>query len=202
MSTISRARIVVLISGGGSNLQAVLDACADSTLPADVVAVFSNRADAFGLERAARAGVPAVAFPKEKATDRQAYDTLLAQAVLAYQPDWVVLAGWMRLLSTNFLSAFPGRVINLHPALPGAFPGTHAIERAMQAYQRGEITHTGVMVHLVPDEGIDSGPVLAQAVVPIFPEDNLETLEARVHQQEHELLVNTLEMVLLKTKIH
>lgn len=202
MSNSTRARIVVLISGGGSNLQAILDSCADGRLPANVVAVFSNRADAYGLDRAAKAGVPAVAFPKDKATSRTEYDTMLAQAVLAYQPDWVVLAGWMRLLSTNFLSAFPGRVINLHPALPGAFPGTYAIERALQAFQRGEIAHTGVMVHLVPDEGVDSGPVLAQAVVPILADDTLEALEARIHRQEHELLVETLEMVLMKTRMH
>lgn len=202
MSNSTRARIVVLISGGGSNLQAILDSCADGRLPANVVAVFSNRADAYGLDRAAKAGVPAVAFPKDKATSRTEYDTMLAQAVLAYQPDWVVLAGWMRLLSTNFLSAFPSRVINLHPALPGAFPGTHAIERALQAFQRGEIAHTGVMVHLVPDEGVDSGPVLAQAVVPILADDTLEALEARIHRQEHELLVETLEMVLMKTRMH
>lgn len=201
MSKPYRARIVVLISGSGSNLQAILDACAEGRLPADVVAVFSNRADAYGLERASQAGVPAVFFPKDAAINRQVYDAQLAQAVLAYQPDWVVLAGWMRLLSTNFLSAFPGRVINLHPALPGAFPGTHAIERALQAYRRGEIAHTGVMVHLVPDEGVDSGPVLAQAVVPIFPEDSLEALELRVHQEEHKLLVNTLEILLMKARI-
>jgi phosphoribosylglycinamide formyltransferase 1 len=202
MSKFYRARIVVLISGRGSNLQSILDACAEGRIPANVEAVFSNRVDAFGLVRASQAGVPAVFFPKDLATNRQAYDTQLAQAVLAYQPDWVVLAGWMRLLSTNFLSAFPGRVINLHPALPGTFPGTHAIERALQAFQRGEITHTGVMVHMVPDEGVDSGPVLTQAVVPIFPDDNLEVLESRVHQEEHKLLVNTLEMLLTKPGIH
>jgi formyltetrahydrofolate-dependent phosphoribosylglycinamide formyltransferase len=133
-----------------------------------------------------------VVFPKEIAPDRRAYDEKLAQAVLAYQPDWVVLAGWMRLLSSAFLRQFPGRVINLHPALPGAFPGTHAIERALEAHHRGEITHTGVMVHLVPDEGVDSGPVLAQTMVPINPEDVLETLEARIHLAEHDLLVQTL----------
>ena len=201
MSNSTTARLVVLISGSGSNLQAILDACADGQLPAQVAAVFSNKADAYGLERAAQAGVPAIVFPKEKAADRRAYDAQLAQAVRAYQPDWIVLAGWMRLLSANFLDVFPGRVINLHPALPGTFPGTHAIQQALQAYQCGEITHTGVMVHLVPDEGVDSGPVLAQEIVPINPEDTLEQLEARVHQTEHHLLVQTLRTLLLETKI-
>lgn len=189
------ARLVVLISGSGSNLQAILDACADGRLTAQVVAVFSSKADAYGLERAARAGVPAVVLAKDKVMDRHAYDAQLAQAVRAYQPDWIVLAGWMRLLSANFLDAFPGRVINLHPALPGMFPGTHAIERALHAYRRGEITHTGVMVHLVPDEGVDSGPLLAQEIVPVYPQDTLELLEARVHETEHHLLVQTLQTV-------
>ncbi len=91
-----------------------------------------------------------------------------AKLAASYQPDWIVLAGWMRVLSSAFLDCFPQRVINLHPALPGTFPGTHAIERAFEAYQRGEIDRTGVMVHLVPDEGVDNGPVLAQAEVVPF----------------------------------
>ncbi len=98
----------------------------------------------------------------------------------------------MRILSSAFLDRFPNRVLNLHPALPGAFPGVHAIERAFDAYQRGEITQTGVMVHLVPDEGVDSGPVLAQESVPIEPNDTIEALQARIHQVEHRLLVDTL----------
>lgn len=201
MSATSPARLVVLISGSGTNLQAILDACADGQLHARVAAVFSNRSGAYGLERAKQAGVPAVVLLKDKDIDRQEYDCQLAKAVLTYQPDWVILAGWMRLLSNNFLNAFPNHVINLHPALPGAFPGTHAIERALQAYRAGEITHTGVMVHLVADEGVDSGPLLAQAVVPILPGDDLEMLEARVHQHEHVLLVNTLKILLADGQI-
>ncbi len=111
-------------------------------------------------------------------------------------PNYVVLAGWMRILSSSFLSSFPNRVINLHPALPNTFPGTHAIERAFEAYQRGEIKHTGVMVHLVPDEGVDNGPVLAIETVPIHKDDSLKALEARVHQTEHLLLVKTLKELL------
>jgi len=102
----------------------------------------------------------------------------------------------MRILSSFFLSSFPNRVINLHPALPGMFPGTHAIERAYEAYQRGEIEHTGIMVHLVPDEGVDNGPVLATEIIPINKDDTLESLEARVHQVEHVVLVNTLKKIL------
>jgi phosphoribosylglycinamide formyltransferase-1 len=188
-SMTEEARLVVLISGNGTNLQAVLDACREGTLRAKVTAVFSNKSGAFGLERARNAGVPAVAKPKPKEQDRQEYDSELADLVAAYQPDWVILAGWMRVLSSNFLSRFPNRVINLHPALPGAFPGTHAIERAFEAFGRGEIQNTGVMVHRVPDEGVDSGPVLLQEEVPILAADTLETLETRVHSAEHRLLV-------------
>jgi phosphoribosylglycinamide formyltransferase 1 len=186
------ARLVVLVSGYGSNLQALLDAIISGALPAQVVAVISDQPDAFGLERARHAGVPAVTHAKPKGQDRRAYDAGLAELIAGYTPDWVVLAGWMRLLTSSFLSRFPERVVNLHPALPGTFPGTHAIDRAHAAYGRGEIAHTGVMVHLVPDEGVDSGPVLAQRIVPIQPDDTLEQLMARIHATEHTLLTETL----------
>ena len=187
---------MVLISGNGTNLQAVLDACADGLLPARVAAVFSNQADAYGLERARQAEVPALCVPKGKAIDRRQYDAALAERVAAFSPDWVLLLGWMRILSGVFLERFPGKVINLHPALPGAFPGTHAIERAFAAYQQGAIKYTGVMVHLVPDEQVDSGPVLAQEVVPIYPDDSLPTLESRLHAVEHRLLVDVMSKLL------
>jgi phosphoribosylglycinamide formyltransferase-1 len=186
------SQLVVLISGHGSNLQAVLDACASGELNACVAAVISNQADAFGLERARRARVPVAHCPKQPAQARREYDAKLANVVAAFEPDWIVLAGWMRLLTNAFLDRFPNQVVNLHPALPGAFPGTHAIERALEAFRRGDIGHTGVMIHLVPDEGVDSGPVLAQAVVEIHPDDDLAALEARVHDVEHELLIATL----------
>lgn len=189
-------RLVVLISGNGSNLRAILDACNSGELDAKVVCVISNKADAYGLVRAKNAGVEAIYFPRQKTESRQEYDARLANCVSTFLPNYVILAGWMRILSASFLSLFPNRVINLHPALPGKFPGTHAIERAFEAYQRGEIHHTGVMVHLVPDEGVDNGPVLATEIVPIHPSDTLETLEVRVHDFEHELLVKTLRKVI------
>jgi phosphoribosylglycinamide formyltransferase 1 len=191
-----KSRLVVLISGSGTNLQAILDACASGALPASVEAVISNKSDAYGLERARLAGVPAVVQSKPKEQDRREYDSLLADVAAYYKADWVILAGWMRVLSSNFLGRFPNRVINLHPALPGTFPGTHAIERAFEAFGRGEIRATGVMVHLVPDEGVDNGPVLAQEEVPIHPDDTLETLEMRVHDVEHRLLVDAIRQVL------
>ncbi len=200
-SSQAKRRLVVLISGNGSNLQAILDACASGELAAWVVAVVSNSPDAFGLERARQAGVPAIVVLKAKSQDRREYDTELAHLVASYRPDWVVLAGWMRVLSRAFLNRFPNHVINLHPALPGTFPGTLAIERAFDAYQRGEITQTGVMVHLVPDEGVDCGPVLAQQSVPIYPRDSLADLETRIHSVEHRLLVETLARLIEPTVV-
>ena len=194
------ARLVVLISGFGSNLQAILDACASGEIPAEVAAVISNKREAFGLERARQAGVEAIYKPKGKEQDRRIYDAELAQLVIRYRPDWVVLAGWMRVLSSSFLECFPNRVVNLHPALPGTFPGTDAIRRAWEAYQRGEIDHTGVMVHLVPDEGVDNGPVLASQAIPIETHDTLQSLEARIHAVEHCLLVDTLRSLTAQNK--
>ena len=197
MNTLSR--LVVLISGNGSNLQAILDACKSRELNAQVVSVISNKADAYGLIRAKDAGVEAIHFPQLENESRQEYDVRLADYVSTCLPDYVILAGWMRILTSSFLSHFPNRVVNLHPALPDTFPGTHAIERAFEAYQRGEIDHTGIMVHLVPDEGVDNGPVLATEIVPINKDDSLETLEARVHQTEHKLLVKTIKTLLDKS---
>ena len=186
-------RLVCLISGYGSNLQAVLDATCDGAITAQVCGVVSNKAGAYGLERARLAGIPTAVHVFKKDQERASYDAQLADIVTSFQPDWIILAGWMRILSATFLNRFPGRVINLHPALPGMFPGTHAIERAYTAYLAGEIDHTGVMVHLVPDEGVDSGPVLNQKIVPITPQDTLESLEERIHQVEHALVVETLQ---------
>jgi phosphoribosylglycinamide formyltransferase-1 len=182
----------VLASGNGSNLHAVLDACASGRLPAEVVAVVSDQPRAHALERARRAGVPAHALPRAEGEARADYDARLAEIVAAAAPDWVVLAGWMRILTMAFIGRFPRRVVNLHPALPGAHPGTHAIERAYQAWRDGGPAGTGVMVHLVPDEGVDDGPVLAVAEVPIVATDTLDDLTARVHATEHALLVSTL----------
>jgi phosphoribosylglycinamide formyltransferase-1 len=192
------SRLVVLISGNGSNLQAILDACSAGELDADVVSVISNKAEAFGLTRARYVGIESVYFPKLENESRLDYDLRLADSVGSLNPDFIVLAGWMRILTSNFLNHFPNHVINLHPALPNTFPGTHAIERAYDAYQRGEIKHTGVMVHLVPDEGVDNGPVLAAEIVPIFVDDTLESLEARIHEEEHQLLVETLKLIITK----
>ena len=130
---------------------------------------------------------------------RAAYDAHLACQVAAYSPDLVCLAGWMHVLSSRFLGRFPGRVINLHPALPGQFPGVNAIARAYQAFEQGKIDHTGVMLHFVPDEGVDAGPVIASEIVPMYHDDSLANLEARVHAVEHRLYVQALRSVIEHT---
>jgi formyltetrahydrofolate-dependent phosphoribosylglycinamide formyltransferase len=196
------ARLGILISGHGSNLQALLDARQAGELPgAEIAVVVSNRKAAFGSERARQAGVPVVYHPlgvyRDRGLTREQYDADLAQILKRYGVEWVILAGWMHVFSGAFLREFPGRVINLHPALPGTFPGTDAIARAHAAAQRGEIDHTGVMVHLVPDEAVDAGPVLLQETVPIRPDESLDELAARMHQVEHRLLVEAVRRAVL-----
>jgi formyltetrahydrofolate-dependent phosphoribosylglycinamide formyltransferase len=191
-------RIAILISGFGSNLQAIIDAVAAGELPGvEIAVVVSNRRTAYGLQRAKRAGIPTEYFPlkpyRAPGKSRREYDADLARLLReTYAAEWIIQAGWMHLFSMAFLQHYPSRVVNLHPALPGAFPGMHAIEEAWKAYHRGEIEHTGVMVHLVPDEGVDDGPVVAQVEVPIGADDTLEDLEARVHEVEHRLLIQAL----------
>lgn len=191
-SSTAKPRLAVLISGSGTNLQALLDATQRGDLSAEIVLVVANRRQAYGLVRAAQAGIPTDYFPLKPYTDagqsRALYDADLAQRVAAASPDLIVLAGWMHVLSPAFLHRFPGRVINLHPALPGQFVGTQAIERAFAAFQAGEIDQSGCMVHYVIPE-VDAGPVIETAVVPIYPTDNLEAFAARMHAAEHRLIV-------------
>jgi len=194
-------RLAVLISGYGSNLQAIIDAADEGLLgDTDVALVVSNRRDAYGLVRARESGILAVYQPlgryRAVGRTRAEYDADLARVIQDVGAEWVILAGWMHILSRAFLEHFPGRVINLHPALPGMFPGVDAIARAYEAYRRGEIEHTGCMVHLVPDEAVDAGPVLKQEIVPIYPEDSLRSLEERMHATEHRLLVDAIARVL------
>ena len=185
------ARLIVLISGNGTNLQAILDAIRAGELAAEVVLVVSNRKAAYGLVRAEEAGIPTLYFPFKPYSEigREAYDRDLAEQISAYAPRLIVLAGWMYVLSGAFLDQFPQRVINLHPALPGQFPGIDAIERTFAAYQRGEVAGGGCMVHYVIPE-VDAGAVIAQANVPIKPDDTLDSYQAQMHEAEHRLLVD------------
>lgn len=234
-----KARLVVLISGSGTNLQALIDAteafsastepaniepanrepanvepadteAGDSEpvdiepvdietidseplnglgLKAEIVAVISNRSKAYGLERARKHGIETAVQPVKKGESRNDYDKRLAELVASYKPDLVVMAGFMRILTNDFVSCFP--IINLHPALPGAFSGTHAIERSFKAWLDREITEAGVMVHWVTDEQVDLGETIATKHVELqdLSEDDFEIFEERIHKAEHILIV-------------
>ena len=188
-------RLVVLASGNGTNLQAVLDACAENEIAADVVAVVSNIANARALDRARNAGIEAVSLERQVGETRRDYDTRLAEAVSRCSPDFVVLAGWMLLLSSNFIDHVGCPVVNLHPALPGELPGINSIERAHVEAVAGERTRSGVMIHFVPDEGMDDGPVIATTEVPVSATDTLDEFAARMHAAEHALLIRSLKQL-------
>lgn len=175
----ARARIAVLASGAGSNLQALIDADLDAT----IALVIANVPGAKALDRAARAKIPALLIDHTAHPDRVAFDRALVDALKAHKVDWVVLAGFMRILSEVALDAFPDRIVNIHPSLLPAFPGTASQKRALEA----GVKVTGCTVHLI-DRGTDTGPILAQAVVPILPDDDEPRLRARILRQEHRLL--------------
>ena len=194
------ARLVVLASGNGTNLQAIIDACESKQIDAQVVGVVSDKHEAFALNRAQCHNVETAVVAAKPHETRQQYDACLAPVVGMWQPHIVVLAGFMRVLSNSFLSQFPNQVINIHPALPGELPGTRAIERAFTEFTQGSRNNTGVMVHFVPDEGVDNGPVIAQQTVPIHAADTLVTLEARMHATEHALVIDALQQLITQQK--
>ncbi|MEV6714236.1 phosphoribosylglycinamide formyltransferase [Lentzea sp. NPDC051208] len=176
------ARVVVLVSGSGTLMQALLDA----DLPIEVVAVGADRENIEGLKRAERAGVPCFAVKLRDHADRTAWDAALTEAVASYEPDLVVSAGFMKIIGEQFLARFGGRMINTHPALLPAFPGAHGVRDAL-AYG---VHVTGSTVHLV-DAGVDTGPILAQEAVVVEPGDTEETLHERIKVVERRLLVET-----------
>jgi len=186
---VPRGRIVVLASGSGTNCQALIDACATGDLHASVVAVITNRATSGVVDRARAAGIAChvVDHAGSDTEVRRAADDRLIEAIAACTPDVVVLAGWMRILGAQVGAAFP--MINLHPAKPGEFAGTRAIERAFEAWQAGDIVESGVMVHWVPDEGVDVGPVILTEAVPLRTGDLLDVFADRMHATEHRLIV-------------
>ena len=194
------ARLVVLASGNGTNLQAIIDACENTQIDAKVVGVVSDKHKAFALNRAQCHNVETAVVAAKPQETRLQYDARLAQIVGAWQPHIIVLAGFMRVLSNSFLSQFPNQVINIHPALPGQLPGTRAIERAFAEFTHGTRRETGVMVHYVPDEGVDNGPVIAKQTVPIHVADTLSSLEARVHAAEHALVIDALQQLITQQK--
>jgi phosphoribosylglycinamide formyltransferase 1 len=177
-----KIRLVVLISGRGSNLQALLDRAASGELPVEVAAVISNRPGVHGLERARRAGVPALELDHQHFADRPAFEAALIELIDRHQPDLVALAGFMRVLTAGFTTHYRGRLLNIHPSLLPKFRGLHTHERAIAA---GETEH-GASIHFVTAE-LDGGPVIVRARVPVLPDDDPDTLAARVLEQEHHL---------------
>lgn len=174
--------IVVLISGNGSNLQALIDACNDGRIRGRISAVFSNKANAYGLERAAQDAIPAHYLDPKSYADRDAFDLALMQEIDGFQPDSVVLAGYMRILSPRFVQHYQGRMLNIHPSLLPKYPGLHTHQ---QALNNGDEEH-GTSVHFVTDE-LDGGPVVLQAKVPIFEHDSEDEIIERVQVQEHSI---------------
>lgn len=181
-----RSRVVVLLSGTGTLCAALLTAADGPGYPAEVVAVGSDRADAAGLDAARARGLATFVVPLRDHPDRAAWDRALAAELAVHRPDWVVCAGFMKLLGPAVLAAFPGRVVNTHPALLPAFPGAHAVRDALAA----GVETTGATVHVV-DAGLDTGPVLAQRPVPVHPGDDEPRLHERIKTVERELLVQT-----------
>lgn len=175
--------IAVLVSGSGSNLQALIDRSQDGTLGARITMVLSNKPDAYGLERARKHGIAAVGLAHQDYPDRQQFDRAMVDILKDSGAQAIVLAGFMRMLSAGFLGAFPGRVINIHPALLPSFPGVHG-QRDAALYG---VTLAGCTVHFV-DELMDHGPVIIQAAVPAYPEDDGQTLGGRILALEHRIL--------------
>lgn len=183
-------RIGVLASGGGTNLQAIIDRCQDGSLAAEIVIVITNNPGVGALERAAKAGIQTLCINHRDFSRRDEFDEALVKVLLDAEVELVALAGFMRIISQTFIDAFPGRVINIHPALLPAFPGLHVQQQAIDYGAR----FSGCTVHFV-DGGIDTGPIIIQAVVPILPDDTADTLAARILEQEHKVYPRAIQLI-------
>lgn len=178
----NRLKLGVLISGGGSNLQSIIDHIASGHLRADIKIVVSNHAEAYGLTRARQAGIESAVLNHQAFATREDYDRELIRLLKEARVDLIVLAGFMRILTPLFLSAFSDRIINIHPALLPAFPGTHVQQKALDY----GVKFSGCTVHFI-DEGVDTGPIIIQAIVPVLPSDTAETLAERILKEEHKI---------------
>lgn len=189
------ARLVILISGRGSNMLSIIQAIQEKRLDAQIAAVISNRPDAAGIVSAQQAGIDTQLLDHKSFESREAFDASLIQVIDRYQPDYVVLAGFMRILTAEFVAHYAGKLINIHPSLLPKFKGLHTHQRALEA---GESEH-GASVHFVTAE-LDDGPVILQAKVPVMADDSAETLAARVLEQEHMLYPAALKMLIDEAK--
>ncbi|MCV6613046.1 MAG: phosphoribosylglycinamide formyltransferase [Amphritea sp.] len=175
-------RIVVMISGSGSNLQAIIDAIAGGHINGRIAAVLSNKAGVFGLERAEKAGIPQIVIDHKGFEDRESFDAAMIEAMDAYQPDLIVMAGFMRILSAKFIQHYQGRMLNIHPSLLPKYKGLNTHQRAIEA---GDKQH-GCTVHFVTEE-LDGGPLAIQAPIDILADDTADSLQQRVHSAEHKI---------------
>lgn len=178
----SQKRIAVLISGNGSNLQAIIDAVNQGQIQAEIVLVLSNKASAYGLQRAQQANIPTEILSGKDFDSRESYDMALQKILDTYRPDLIVLAGFMRILSENFVNHFAGKLINIHPSLLPKYKGINTHQRVLDA---GDKIH-GVTIHYVTAD-LDDGPIIEQASLEVLSDETADTLEARIHQLEHEL---------------
>lgn len=175
-------RLAVLLSGSGTNLQAMMDAIGDGRLSAEIALVLANRSDAGGLERARRAAIPVVSLPHQDYPDRDSFDQAMIREIDRHQPDTIALAGFMRILTPAFVAHYTGRLLNIHPSLLPRYPGLNTHQRALEA---GDTEH-GCSIHYVTDQ-LDGGPLIARASVPVLANDTTDSLSKRVQQREHQL---------------
>jgi len=183
-------RLGVLASGGGTNLQAIIDRSLDGSLDAEIAVVISNNPGAGALERAAKAGIKTLCINHRDFAAREAFDRAVVAALQEHGVELVVLAGFMRIITQTFIDVYPNRVINIHPALLPAFPGLHVQQQAIDYGAR----FSGCTVHFV-DGGVDTGPIIIQAVVPVLPDDSAETLAARILEQEHRIYPRAIQLI-------
>lgn len=188
--TKSKAKLVVLISGRGSNMVSILNAIEHDDLPATIVAVISNRPDAPGIDYADKAGIATVVVDHSQFNSREQFDQQLANTIDGYAPDLVILAGFMRILTADFVSHYAHRLVNIHPSLLPKFKGLHTHQRAIEANE----TEHGATVHFVTEE-LDGGPIVLQARIPVFDDDDADSLAKRVLVQEHQLYPNAIRKI-------
>lgn len=191
----TKSKVAVLISGNGSNLQALIDAANAPDYPAEIALVISNKADAFGLERAKKAGVPALLISHKDFSDRESFDRAMHEALVQHQIEMVCLAGFMRLLSPWFVKQWQGRMLNIHPSLLPQFKGAHAVRDALAAGAH----ESGCTVHLVTEE-LDSGPIILQEHVPVLAGDSEHSLHRRIHEAEHRTYPAALKQIILRSR--
>ncbi len=183
-------RIGVQASGGGTNLQAIIDRCQDGSLAAEIAVVITNNPGAGALDRARKSGIKTLCINHRDFSQREDFDNAVVNALQERKVDLVVLAGFMRIITQTFIDAFPERIINIHPALLPAFPGLHVQQQAIDYGAR----FSGCTVHFI-DGGVDTGPIIMQAVVPILPDDTADTLAARILEQEHQAYPRAIQLI-------